>query len=485
MSGACAVLDTRAHREIEQKHAGVDLMRRAGEAAAAWLAERLSTGQALCVLAGPGNNGGDALVAASCLRERGFKVTLVRLATPDRLPADAQAALARWNALGHETLGRWPDTFANGWIVDGLFGIGLQRPIEGVYAEAVRWIARQRAAGARVLALDVPSGVEADTGAVVGEAVVSADATLTFIAAKPGLLTGPALEHVGEAYVHDLGLGPLPADPRLAAFGLEQAQALAPARPRTAHKGSFGEVHVLGGAEGMWGAAILAARAAARAGAGKVRVGWLSEAAPGLDPLAPELMLGPASRLVAQAADALCVGCGLGVSGAAVQLLRRAIEREVPTLFDADALNLIAQSAELATAVQRRKAPSILTPHPLEAARLLGASPASVNADRLRAARDLARGYRAVVVLKGAGSVVADPEGRASINLTGNPLLATAGTGDVLAGVIAALLAQRLPAWDAARVGVAWHGACADRLATQGVQRALASDLLPELRFLR
>ncbi|MFN3630665.1 MAG: NAD(P)H-hydrate dehydratase [Casimicrobiaceae bacterium] len=478
------MLTSAAHRELEQAHAKVGLMRCAGRAARAWLARRAQSNSTFIILAGPGNNGGDGLALACELAGRGEQVQAVLLGNHDRLPADARAQLERWRNLGREICNRLPacvDSPGSTWIIDALLGLGLRRPLSGVHAEAVHWIDRQRKAGARCLALDVPSGIDADTGARVGDLAVTADATLSFIAAKPGLLTGPALDHVGEVWIHDLGLGAVPPDPVLAAFDAQAAHALLPVRARTSHKGTYGELQVLGGADGMVGAALLAARAAARAGAGKVRVGFLAPNAPSVDLLMPELMMTKAAALPDHRARAVCVGCGLGVSGTAVERLASALATERPIIIDADALNLIAESADLATQLQRRRAPSVLTPHPLEAARLLGSDAASINGDRLRAARDLARGYGVICVLKGAGSIVAAPDGRASINLTGNPLLATAGTGDVLAGIIGALLAQGLDAWDAARIGTAWHGACADRLAAAGNTCMTASDLLSVL----
>ena len=190
--------------------------------------------------------------------------------------------------------------------------------------------------------------------------------------------------------------------------------------------------------------------------------------------------MGTATRLLSSGCSAMVVGCGLGVSGAAVRALRAALKREVPLVVDADALNLIAQSAELATLLQRRTMPTIVTPHPAEAARLLGCSTVEVQSDRLRAARDLAKGYQCIAVVKGAGTVVCDGT-VTTINRTGNPLLATAGTGDVLAGMIGALLAQGYDASTAARLGVCMHGAAADALAARGVRRAVASDVIGEL----
>jgi hydroxyethylthiazole kinase-like uncharacterized protein yjeF len=368
------------------------------------------------------------------------------------------------------------------WVVDGLFGIGLKRPLHGVYSDAVAAIAMARSNCAHVLALDVPSGIDADTGATLGDAAVTADFTLTFIANKPGLVTGPALDFVGELHCATLDLQ----RPPIGAARLLDATYLTVTRkdPQpNAHKGSNGTCVIIGGASGMLGAILLASRAAMRTGAGKVKIGWLSEPHPQVDPLMPEVMMGGASELVNTECHSIVIGCGLGVSGPAVRLLKSALKRDLPMVIDADALNLIAQSAELATLVQRRNAPTIITPHPAEASRLLGCSTADVQRNRLKAAHDLAKGYRCIAILKGAGTVVCDGT-TTTVNGTGNPLLATAGTGDVLAGMIGALLARGFDAATAARLGVCIHGAAADGMRARGVKRAVAGDVIDELQFL-
>ncbi len=377
-----------------------------------------------------------------------------------------------------------PPAIAADWIVDGLFGIGLKRPLDGMYADAVHAIAAARAHGAQVLSLDVPSGVDADTGAALGDAVVAADFTITFIANKPGLVTGPALDYVGEFHVASLDVE-LPASTRNCIHRLNAAYIAVTRKtaPANAHKGTHGTCIIIGGGDGMLGAALLASRAAMRTGAGKVRVGWLAEPHPQVDPLMPEVMMSSAVAAVNLDCTALVVGCGLGISGAPVRVLKSALNRNLPMVIDADALNLIAESAELATLVQRRTSPTVITPHPAEAARLLGCSTADVQRDRLRAAHDLAKGYACIVVLKGAGTVICDGV-TSTINGTGNPLLATAGTGDVLAGMIGALLAQGHNALTAAQLGACMHGAAADALRTRGVKRAVATDIIDELRFL-
>ena len=372
-----------------------------------------------------------------------------------------------------------PHQITTDWIVDGLFGIGLKRPLNAGYGDAVRAIAAARETGSKVLALDVPSGIDADTGALVGDAVVAADHTLTFLAHKPGLLTGPALDYVGELHCDALGVASTD-DSAVHAVDRLYIDAIHRRQTANTHKGTNGTCVIIAGATGMLGAGLLASRAAMRSGAGKVKVGWLADPAPQVDPLMPEVMMGTATDLLASVCSAMVVGCGLGVSGAAIRALKVALKREMPLVVDADALNLIAQSAELATLMQRRTAPTIITPHPAEAARLLGCSTTDVQLDRLRAARDLAKGYRCIAVLKGAGTIVCDGT-VTTINRTGNPLLATAGTGDVLAGMIGALLAQGYEPATAARLGVCMHGAAADALAARGVRHAVASDVIDEL----
>ncbi len=518
------VLSTAQGRTLEAKYHDVDLMRRAGKAAAEFLIARTTPQSKIVLFAGPGNNGGDALACAAELAQAGYAPTVVVLANVAKYAEDAARAWSRLQELGlvptalagegwgegdcgsksnrysegHPTphpnplpqgergqivvLRRIPVSLTVDWIVDGLFGIGLKRPLDAGYSDAVQAIAVAREAGAKVLALDVPSGINADTGALIGDAVVAADYTLTFLALKPGLLTGPALDYVGELHCGMLGVAPIN-ESTVHALDHIYINAIRHPQASNAHKGTNGTCVIVGGAAGMLGAALLASRAAMRSGAGKVKVGWLADPAPQVDPLMPEVMMGTATLLLASEFGALVVGCGLGVSGAAVRALKLTLKREAPLVVDADALNLIAQSAELATLMQRRTASTIITPHPAEAARLLGCSTANVQSDRLRAARDLAKGYHCIAVVKGAGTVVCDGQ-ETTINRTGNPLLATAGTGDVLAGMIGALLAQGYDAATAARLGVCMHGAAADALARRGIRRAVASDVIGELASL-
>ncbi len=482
LSAASRVYTSAQVRAIENHHRDIDMMRRAGRAAFEFLRERTTADAKIVLIAGPGNNGGDALACAAELAAAGYAPKIALRGDPAKYGTDAAGVFRRAQELDIGFLENHPNKLGDqlDWIIDGLFGIGLHRPIQLGDSEWCQWVESQRLRGANVLSLDVPSGIEADTGALVGEVAIKATHTLTFIAYKPGLLTGAALDHAGELHLASLGLDTSVVPTSIHSFNANDARALLRPPHANAHKGTNGTLAIIGGASGMLGAALLASRAAMRMGAGKVKVGWLAHPFPQVDPQMPEVMMRSAAELAKDECSALVIGCGMGVSGEAVRTLSAQLKRDAPMVIDADALNLIAESAELAKLVQKRKAPTIITPHPAEAARLLGASTASVQSDRLRAARDLAKGYRCTAVLKGAGTVIDDGEST-SINATGNPLLATAGTGDVLAGMIGALLAQGYSAIDAARIGVALHGAAADAMAARGVRRAVASDVIDEL----
>lgn len=579
------------------------------------------------LLVGPGNNGGDALVAGRILRRAGLAVWAAGMPGLDTTPPEAEDARVAWEAWraddqvihGFEQVAEWlwPDGDAPddeqddddgdvppaelALIIDGLFGIGLARPLAGRVAELVRLVNRARVP---VLAIDVPSGLDADRGAPVGDAeapVMQARQTVTMIADKPGLHTGAGLRHAGRVWVAPLS--DLPLEAELGALeaadgpadggewrdlpteaeaetdpnddhnsddsGMDDADAdapcpadedsfphdlpgvlltaplaaaLLPARARDAHKGNGGDVLVVGGRLGMAGAARLAAQGAAGAGAGRVWIAVDSESetcsqtgatedagarrpeddaedvraqtadagtsdvdasaaaladeagdetdapqdAPGkarqpVDPLHPEIMrfVWDADAALPGSAPVLVVGCGLGQDETAQQWLDRALASQAPLVIDADALGLLTDPPEAPC--------SILTPHPLEAARLLGVSVADVQADRPACARALAARFEAVAVLKGAGTVVAAPDGRLAINTSGHPVLATAGTGDVLAGTIAALLAGLLragcppdeAAWQAACAGVWLHGRAGECLARRQGPRGVPAGALP------
>lgn len=457
-------------RQIEARHADQPLMQRAGAAAAEWAAELAGErGLPILVLAGPGNNGGDAFEAARLLNELSFDVRVVFAADPGRLPADAAAAYRRFCDAGGSTVEALPEVDHWGLIVDGLFGIGLVRPAEGRYAE---WIAAANRLAERdacpLLALDCPSGLNADTGCPLGP-TIRASHTITFIAGKPGLLTADGPDCCGDIRIADLDIADWPA---LADAGKivgrdDFAERLKP-RKRNTHKGSFGDVGILGGSKTMVGAALLAGRAALKLGGGRVYVGLLDPEPPSVDLLQPELMLRRADALLQADLQALACGPGLGKSSEAIHLLEQALKAPVQLVLDADALNILAEDGRLEGNLCNRVCPAILTPHPAEAGRLLGCSTREIQADRVRAARELAERYCSHVALKGCGTVIATVDGHWWINSTGNPGMASAGMGDVLSGLIAALLGQGWPAEQALLAGVHLHGAAADRLVAEG-----------------
>ncbi|GAA5160889.1 NAD(P)H-hydrate dehydratase [Viridibacterium curvum] len=474
-----AILRREEVRLMELRHAGLPLMERAGQAAAGCAARMLAARQGcVLVLAGPGNNGGDGFVLARVLREQGHEVIVACLAEGAQMPPDARQARAAWQAAGGQVVSEF---VGSNWalIVDAIFGIGLKRPPEGRYAD---WIARLSQMSAPVLSLDVPSGLDADTGRVLG-AAVRASHTATFIAMKAGLLTLNGPDHCGELSLHSLDLPAEAAPGRV--LGREFFAAALLPRAANVHKGLFGQAGVIGGATGMVGAALLTARAALMAGAGRVYGGVLDAGGPVVDFMQPEIMLRAATDLHLLC-SALAVGPGMGLSEIAAQQLRRAVAFSGPLLLDADALTLLGQSPQLQSALARRDVPAILTPHPAEAARLMQCATSDVQNDRVSMALEMARRYQSHVVLKGAGSVVALRDGRWLINTTGNAGLATAGSGDVLSGLVLGLLAQGWEPALALAAGVHLHGAAADWLSGQGVGPVglTASEIAPAARRL-
>ena len=428
------------------------LMARAGRAAAAHIAQR-HTGAAssVCIVCGPGNNGGDGFVVAAELRARGHDVVCVLLGGAQPAASDALEAHARWTASGGRVQPHLPLDERFDIVVDALFGIGMARPLVGQFLAAVEWMNRQ----ALVYAIDVPSGLDADTGAWVGGvAGVCARATVTFIGDKPGLHTAHGADAAGEVIVESIGTEAPASTGHL--VGIDDFGTVRLPRRRDTHKGTFGNLVVVGGGRGMVGAVLLAGRAALRLGAGRVYVDAIGAPEFRVDPACPELMFRSLPDL--DDLQAIVVGCGLGADASAQTALSAVLARGVPLVADADALNLIAADAELQRRAIGYGAPLVLTPHPLEAARLLGSSAAAVQADRAATARRLAEHFRCIAVLKGAGTVIARPDGHYAINPTGSAALATAGTGDVLAGMIGALIAQGHDAWCSTQAAVWLHG---------------------------
>ena len=461
------------------------LMERAGLAAAEYARSTTGdTARRVLVVAGPGNNGGDAFEVAVHLKQWFYRVTVVFAGDRSKLSGDAGAALAKWKAAGGmiETSipagGRWD------FVIDGLFGIGLQRALEGRHAELVQAINSLRLP---VLSLDIPSGINADTGAVMGHAVRAAR-TVTFIGLKPGLLTLDGPDHCGELRTDTLGLDTealLPPQGRLLDDNV-LPHALAQ-RPRNFHKGLAGTVAILGGTAGMVGAAVLAGRAALKCGAGRVHLALLTEHPPSIDYAQPELMLRtPDGVFRSTEMTVLAAGPGMGKDESAKRALRQALKSPSTLLLDADALNLVGEEPELAELTATRQAATLLTPHPAEAARLLGLSTRKVQDDRVAAALAIAKRYRSYAALKGNGTVVAAPDGRWWINPSGNAGMASAGMGDALTGLVAGLIAQGAAPLDALLAGVWLHGAAGDAVtqANGGPLGVTASELIDSARTL-
>ncbi len=447
------------------------LMERAGTAVARLAIALAPHARRIWIAAGPGNNGGDGLEAALCLRQDGRQAGVMLLGDPARLPEDAKAALARAQAggvaIGSTAEGLGPHDLA----IDALLGIGGSRAPEGALGEAVRQL---NALACPVLAIDVPSGLDTDTGQPFGAACVTAQHTLALLTAKPGLFTAAGRDHAGIVWLDRLGIDADADSADAWLVGTGSSDLPAHSRPFAAHKGRFGGVTVVGGAAGMTGAALLAARAAHAAGAGKVYVCLVgaSAATPDHDPVRPELMFRPSwCEAPPDVLAAATVVCGCGGGDAVRQVLPRLLSLVRKLVLDADALNAIGADPGLQAAVRARAGrglQTILTPHPLEAARLLACTTAEIQADRLRAARALAERFAATAVLKGSGSVIAAPGRIPAINATGNASLATAGSGDVLAGWLGGLWAQQPGApgsadgFEVAVQAVAEHGAAAE-----------------------
>lgn len=437
---ACTALhDTLAARRFEQlalaRNEPFALMALAGHAVARCAQAVAPHGRSAWIAAGPGNNGGDGLVAAAHLHRAGWAVQVSLLADPERLPADARRALQEARAAGVLIDSGLPQAPTD-LMIDALLGLGQSRPPSGDLALAVARLNDGRRT-ATVLSVDVPTGLCSDTGRLLGAAAVHAHHTLQLLTLQPGLFTGAGRDHAGSIWWSALNTAPeVPASARLT--GPDDARRARPSRRHTDHKGRFGDVWVVGAAAGMQGAGLLAGRSALMAGAGRVLLTALAPDAPGWDAQAPELMMRPFEALQARGVlEAATVVCGCGGGAPVRQALPMLLSRSARLVLDADALNAVAQDPALPPLLQAR-APrgraTVMTPHPLEAARLLGCSAAAVQADRLAAARALVERFGSVVVLKGSGTVIAGPSTLPALNSTGNARLATAGSGDVLAG---------------------------------------------------
>jgi ADP-dependent NAD(P)H-hydrate dehydratase / NAD(P)H-hydrate epimerase len=494
-------LDRRAIEEFAVP--GVVLMENAGRAVAEFGATRFTDrfpGPVL-VLCGKGNNGGDGYVIARHLANRGWQVRTLVLAPRAAIAGDAAVNLEILQRSGaavdcvtaadelHAALeGPVPQL-----VVDALFGTGLNNEVRGLYRQAIDWM---NASGAPVLAVDIPSGVDADNGRILG-AAVRADLTVTFACAKLGQVLHPGAGRVGELMVVDIGMPASLLEQFPDALGFvdrQTAAGMVPARPADGHKGTFGHLLLLAGSAGKTGAAALAAEGGLRAGAGLVTLATAASEQPVLAGKLTEAMTaalhetagGVCLRAYEQlrelwaGKEALAIGPGLGQLPETAALVRKLVsDCPLPLVVDADGLNALAGQSGL---LNQREAATILTPHPGEMARLVGSTVRDVENDRVEVARRFAQDHRVLLVLKGARTIVAFPDGQLRINSTGNPGMASGGMGDVLTGLLGGLLAQGLKATDAAVLGVYLHGLAGDRLAARmGDAGLLASDLLREL----
>lgn len=474
---------------IEQENIpGPSLMERAGLAAFDEMRQRWPDKRMIGILCGAGNNGGDGFVLARLAHEAGYSVSVWQLGDC-AVGSDAEAAFEKMQSAGvsagvfnrHVLLGQEV-------IVDALLGTGLSGEIKGAWLEAISAINAAHEKGSVVLALDIPSGLHADTGAVLG-AAVNADCCITFIGMKQGMLTGAGPDHCGTIVFDDLEV---PSDvyknmdPSVSRLDHPDVSSVLLPRSSTSNKGDYGHVLVVGGEQGMAGAAQLAGTAAARTGAGLVSLATRQGHAAGIAAAVPELMCHGVEEikqlvLLLQRATVIAIGPGLGRGQWAQTLfsaiLNTSLPRPVPIVVDADALNLLA-------AKPSRRDDWILTPHPGEAARLLGVTVDEIQANRFNAITQLQDKYGGVVVLKGKGTLIVNAEGRLALCSAGNPGMACGGMGDVLTGIIAGLLAQGASLEDAAKLGVCLHAEAGDLAARDGLRGLLASDLFPQLRQL-
>jgi ADP-dependent NAD(P)H-hydrate dehydratase / NAD(P)H-hydrate epimerase len=458
---------------------GYTLMKRAGEAALRQLRSRYPLAHRIVIACGGGNNGGDGFVLARFAQAAGLAVRVLSVGDPEALKGEARQAYEDFRATGAGAQPFAPALLAEGEVVvDALLGTGLKGDVRPEYAEAIRAI---NASHQPVFALDVPSGLDSDSGVPLGEAV-RADGTVTFVGLKTGLLVGDGPEYTGTVVFDDLEIGPSPGElpPRLTRIVESEIQAALPRRARAAHKGDFGRVLIVGSGPGMPGATRLAGEACLRAGAGLTTVAVAPENVAAIAAGRPELiclaLTGEAALAEAlERADVVAIGPGLGRTPWARMALNAVLSVQKPLVVDADALNLLAESGA------RPHEDWILTPHPGEASRLLGVTIQEIQHDRLAALDRLIERFHGTIVLKGAGTLVGASGRTPGVCERGNPGMASAGTGDVLTGAIAGILAQCRDPWAAARVGVLVHAIAGDAAARGGERGVLASDLAREL----
>lgn len=462
---------------------GIKLMRRAGQFTFDQLLLRWPAVRAISIWCGAGNNGGDGYIVAGLAVQRGLHVQLVQVGAEDKLKGDAALA-CQWARDSGVEFSPWHAGLevVGDVVVDALLGTGLNQAVRSPFSDAIDSINQT---GAPVLAVDIPSGLCSDTGCVLG-GVVNAELTTTFIGVKQGMLTGQGPVVCGDIKFDDLSV-PVEVYDRVGAkverLDLSDVVPYFGPRQRDAHKGHFGHVLVIGGNHGMGGAVIMAAQAAGRVGAGLVSVATQPENVPAFLARCPEVMArgvsGPADlQYLLKNKMVIVIGPGLGQDAWSQKMLDTALSADLPMVVDADALNMLANRDGL------KNERWILTPHPGEAARLLGCSVADIQGDRFAAVSNLQKRYGGVALLKGVGSLVAGPDQKTAVCNQGNPGMASGGMGDVLSGVLGGLLAQRFEQTQAAQLGVVLHAAAADKAAQQGERGLLATDLLPWLRAL-
>lgn len=447
-----------------------ELMRRAGLAVADRICQSLEPGRHVVFVCGPGNNGGDGFAAARLLLDRGYRVTVALIGCDKPRAADALVMYEAYTAAGGKVIADPYNADKAEVVVDALFGTGLKKPLSGDYQDAAMWFNERQALR---ISIDLPSGLDAMTGRWVGGVKgCTADITIAMLAPKAGCYMCEGADAAGTVEVCELGVS-VP----LTTVGLidtDDFVHVLEERSRNTHKGTYGHVAVIGGDTGKIGAAVLAARAAIVSGAGRVTVEFMSEKAPAVDAIYPEIMTSEGELDLTQTSCNV-VGCGLGFSEKAKKRLAQAIEAPVPLIVDADALRILAEDNALQDALLARRAHTVITPHPAEAAAIIHSTVEKVQADRIGAARELAVQTGAISILKGAGSVVALRSSRTWINPTGNTMLATAGSGDVLSGMLGAFFAQGYDMVSATLVSVWLHGKSVEEYAA-GVT---ASDIAP------
>jgi len=462
---------------------GIELMEHAGRSVFESARLKFPAAANWLIFCGGGNNGGDGYIVARRAREAGLSVHVCALKSTDFLSGDAATAASRWRQAGGK-IHSWPvhDLDSYDLFVDALLGTGLDRAPGGDYASAIDMMNRSPAA---IVAVDIPSGLNADTGNVMGIAS-QADLTVTFIGRKRGLYTADGPDYAGVVQFSDLQTpdsvrDSVPDSGILASKSIIEENLSV--RRRNSHKGSYGWMLGIGGNTSMSGAVRLCGEAALRSGAGKVTLATSPDHAALVNLTCPELMVrgvrnGKQLQALLSQVNVIVIGTGLGQTSWSEDLFRTCLKTDVPIVLDADGLNILARLFPEKT---KRKLPRgnwILTPHPAEAGRLLGVRASEVQQDRVSAAQHIAQRYDAIVILKGCGTVVSDQKGNYAICPLGNPGMASAGTGDVLAGVIGAMVAQQLDLWDAATTGVVAHALAGDLAASQvGERGMLASDI--------